>query len=67
MARERNTSGDLVTSGGTGFGMMAIPVAIKRNFITRAEGLARTQKIVDFLQNNCTTYHGAFAHWINGG
>ena len=66
MARERNTSGDLVTTGGTGFGIMAIPVAIKRNFITRAEGLARALQIVNFYQNNCIPFHGAFAHWING-
>jgi hypothetical protein len=66
MARERNTSGDLVTSGGTGFGIMAIPVAVSRNFISRSEGLTRTSLIVNFLKNNCTKYHGAFAHWING-
>ncbi len=65
-ARERNTSGNLVTTGGTGFGVMAIPVAIKRNFITRAEGLARVLQIVNFYKNNCTSYHGAFAHWIDG-
>jgi hypothetical protein len=66
MARERNSSGDLVTTGGTGFGLMAIPVGIKRNFISRADGLARTLQIVNFYLNNCTSYHGAFAHWING-
>ena len=66
MARERNTSGDLVTTGGTGFGIMAIPVAVSRNFISRTEGLARTLLIVNFLKNNCTKYHGAFPHWING-
>lgn len=66
MARERNTSGDLVTTGGTGFGIMGIPVAVTRNFITRTEGLERVNKIVDFLSNSCTRYHGAFAHWLNG-
>ena len=66
MARERNTSGNIVTTGGTGFGLMAIPVAVSRNFISRAEGLSRSSLIVDFLKNNCTKYHGAFAHWING-
>lgn len=66
MARERNTSGDLVTTGGTGFGIMAIVTAVSRNFITRAEGTARIIKIADFLTNNCTEYHGAFAHWVNG-
>ncbi len=66
MARERNSSGDLVTSGGTGFGIMAIVTAANRNFITRQQGAARVLKIADFLINNCTRYHGAFAHWING-
>ena len=55
-----------MTTGGTGFGIMAIPVAIKRNFISRADGLTRVNKIVDFYLDNCTSYHGAYAHWING-
>lgn len=66
LARERNTSGDVVTTGGSGFGIMAIPVAINRQFITRAEGLARMQKIVGFLKNTAQTFHGAFPHWLNG-
>ena len=66
MARERNSSGETVTTGGTGFGIMAIPVAISRNFISRTEGLTRVSLIVNFLKNNCTKYHGAFSHWING-
>ncbi len=66
MARERNTSGDLVTTGGTGFGVMAIISAVNRNFITRAEGRDRILKITNFLTSNTTRYHGAFAHWING-
>ncbi len=66
MARERNTSADLVTTGGTGFGVMAIVAAASRGFITRAEAAIRVQKISTFLLNNCTRYHGAFAHWVNG-
>ena len=66
MARERNTSGDLVTTGGTGFGVMSILVGVERNFITRVQGLQRINLIVDFLKNKSTRYHGAFAHWING-
>src|SRR5690606_14017178 len=58
MARERNTSGDLVTTGGTGFGVMSIIVGIERGFITHAQGLQRVTTIVDFLKNKCTTYHG---------
>src|SRR5688572_26173397 len=66
MARERNTSGDIVTTGGTGFGIMAIPVAINRNFITRGQGLGRVQLIVNFLRNTAPKFHGVFSHWMNG-
>jgi hypothetical protein len=66
MARERNTSGDVCATGGTGFGIMSIVAGIYRNFISRTEGLDRIQEIVSFLQNKCTRYHGAFSHWING-
>lgn len=66
MARERNSSGETVTTGGTGFGIMTIPVAIDRNFITRNDGIARVQKIVSFLKNNAQHFHGAFSHWMNG-
>ncbi|MBL0356436.1 MAG: Ig-like domain-containing protein [Chitinophagaceae bacterium] len=68
LARERNNGDDnTVTSGGSGFGIMTIPVAINRNFITRADGLARMQKIVGFLKNTTQTFHGAFPHWLHGG
>jgi hypothetical protein len=66
LARERNTSGDVVTSGGSGFGIMTIPVAIERKFITRAQGLERMQKIVAFLNEKAQKFHGAFPHWLNG-
>ena len=66
MARERNSSGETVTTGGTGFGIMAIVTAVNRGFITRTEGRDRVLKITNFLTTNCTRYHGAFAHWVNG-
>lgn len=66
LARERNSSGDLVTSGGSGFGIMGMLVAIERGFITRAQGLERLTKIVDFLTTKAQRYHGAFPHWLNG-
>lgn len=66
MARERNTSGDVVTTGGSGFGIMAIPVAVERSFISRADGLARMQQITAFLKNTAQRFHGAFPHWMNG-
>ena len=63
--RERNTSNDLVTSGGSGFGVMAILVGIERGFITRQEGVDRLEKIVDFLAR-ADRFHGVWSHWLSG-
>ncbi|HEV2480157.1 MAG TPA: glucoamylase family protein [Puia sp.] len=65
MAKER-ASQSQVTTGGSGFGIMAMLVAVQRNFITRTDALNRITTIVDFLTNKASTYHGAFSHWING-
>ncbi len=65
MIRERSTSTTTVTTGGTGFGVMAILSGIERKFITRKEGLDRVKKIIVFLEK-ADSYHGAFAHWYNG-
>lgn len=65
MARERNSSGDVVTSGGSGFGIMSIIVGIERNFITRQQGLDRLDKILSFLES-ADRFHGAWSHWIDG-
>jgi len=66
MARERNSSGDVVTTGGSGFGIMSILVGVQRRLITRAQGLSRINQIVLFLTNNAKRYHGAFPHWMDG-
>ena len=66
LARERTSSGDIVTTGGSGFGIMSMIVGVQRNFISHAEGLSRIDTIVNFLSNKATRYHGAFPHWING-
>ncbi|WP_460519959.1 glucoamylase family protein [Cyclobacterium sediminis] len=65
MIRERNTSGDLVTTGGTGFGLMALIVGIERGFISRSEGVERWRKVVDFL-SKADRFHGVWSHWLNG-
>jgi methionine-rich copper-binding protein CopC len=65
MARERNTSGNLVTSGGSGFGIMGIIAGIERGFITRAEGLERLNKILGFLET-ADRFHGVWPHWMDG-
>lgn len=64
MAYERNTS-TVVTTGGSGFGVMAILVGIHRNFITREQGLDRISKIVGFLEK-ADRFHGVWPHWLNG-
>jgi len=70
MARERSNQSfdygdEVVTTGGTGFGVMATIVASERKFITREQAAARTKKIVDFLWK-ADMFHGAFPHWLNG-
>ncbi len=65
MARERNTSGDLVTTGGSGFGIMAMIVAMERGFISRSDGISRLDKILGFLET-CDRFHGVWPHWLNG-
>lgn len=65
MARERNTSENTVTTGGSGFGMMAIITGVSRNFISRTEGLTRLQKMVNFLKT-ADRFHGAYPHWMDG-
>jgi len=54
-----------VTSGGAGFGVMAILVGIERGFVTRAQGRERLEKIVYFLET-ADRFHGAWPHWWNG-
>ena len=66
MARERTSSGATVTTGGTGFSVMAMAVAAERGFVTRSEACQRVQRIVTFLAERATSYHGAFSHWIDG-
>lgn len=68
MARERSgTPGmmDTVTTGGTGFGVMALVAGAERGFITRGEAVARIGRICRFLAA-APRYRGAFAHWMNG-
>ena len=66
LARERLGSGNTVATGGSGFGVMCIPVGIERGWITREEGAERVFKIVTFLQNKAQRFHGAWSHWLDG-
>ena len=55
----------IITSGGTGFGVMAILVGIERKFITRQEGFDRLNKLVNWLEK-ADRFHGVWPHWLNG-
>ncbi|MBD8487443.1 Ig-like domain-containing protein [Echinicola sp. CAU 1574] len=65
LARERNTSGNTVTIGGSGFGVMSLIVGVKRGFISRDQAVDRWSKIVDFLID-ADRFHGVWPHWMNG-
>lgn len=56
---------NIVTIGGSGFGLMAILTGIHRGFITREEGFNRICRIVGFLKE-ADRFHGAWPHWLNG-
>ncbi|RCW90335.1 glucoamylase family protein [Winogradskyella arenosi] len=70
-ARERyhmdapSDSQNVVTTGGSGFGLMAILVGIERGFISRSEGYERLNQILNFFEN-ADRFHGAWPHWIDG-
>ncbi|MDQ3141413.1 MAG: Ig-like domain-containing protein [Bacteroidota bacterium] len=67
LIRERNSSADIVTTGGSGFGIMCIVVACHRNWINRNEAVDRLLKIIDFIENKAQKYHGVLPHWLHGG
>ena len=70
MARERsnvtdNYGSEVVTTGGTGFGVMAVIVAAERKWITRDTAARFLLKMVNFLLK-ANSYHGVFPHWLDG-
>lgn len=57
---------EVVTSGGSGFGLMALLVGVERGFIPREQALERFERILGFLET-CDRFHGAWPHWWQGG
>lgn len=55
----------IITTGGGGFGVMAVLVGIERKFITREQGLERFERIVSFLEK-ADRFHGVWPHWLDG-
>lgn len=54
---------DIITIGGSGFGLMTIVVGAERGYITKEEALSRFEKSVDFLEK-ADRFHGAWPHWL---
>ena len=70
MARERSNEAydygnEVVTTGGTGFGVMALIVGVERKWIGRDTVARRLLKMINFLYK-ADSYHGVFPHWMNG-
>ena len=62
---ERTATPNIATSGGTGFGMMALVVGTHRNWITRPQAVERLLKMTRFLEK-AERFHGAWSHWLDG-
>ncbi len=70
LARDRtgrltDPADDVVATGGSGFGAMALIVACERGWVTRADALARLSKMLDCLER-ATCYHGLYPHFMHG-
>ena len=61
------TPGDdnMVALGASGFGIMALITGVDRQFVTRAQGVERMQKILRFLQK-ADRFHGVWPHFLDG-
>jgi hypothetical protein len=71
LSRERSNQSfgygnETVTSGGTGFGIMSVIVAVERKWVTRDTAAKFLLKMVNFLLK-ANSYHGVFPHWLDGG
>ena len=66
LARERsNATPNIVTTGGSGFGIMAILAGVERGWVGRQAALDRLITMVCFL-GQAERHHGAFPHWMDG-
>jgi hypothetical protein len=55
----------IITSGGSGFGLMALVVGMERGWISRQQGMERLERNIGFLES-CDRFHGVWPHWLNG-
>lgn len=64
LALEGTDRGDVVTTGGTGFGLMALVVGAERSYVTRTQAAEQTVRIVRFL-GKAERFKGVWSHWYN--
>lgn len=55
----------IVTTGGTGMGMIGILGAVERGWITRQQAEERFRKMLDFLEK-ADRWNGIWPHWLDG-
>jgi len=55
----------IITTGGTGMGLIGILGGIERGWVSRDQARARFEKIVEFLEN-ADRWHGIWPHWLDG-
>lgn len=71
LARERyhtenpGQDAQVVSAGGSGFGLMTILVGIKNGYVSRSEAVSKLSTALNFLQT-ANRFHGAWPHWMNG-
>ena len=71
LARERyhtdnpGLDASVISTGGSGFGLMTILVVIKNGNVLRSEAVSRLTTALEFLEQ-ADRFHGAWSHWING-
>ena len=56
---------NMIATGASGFGMMALIVGAERGFIERSEFVERMDKILSFIENG-DSFHGALSHFMDG-
>lgn len=55
----------IITTGGTGMGLIGILGAIERGWITREAAVKRFDKMLSFLEK-ADRFHGIWPHWLDG-
>jgi len=59
-----NYDKSIITTGGSGFGIAGLIVAMDRKWITRQQGIERLSQIVSYLAS-ADRFHGVWPHWMH--